>query len=145
MLFWSLCDILTRSLRSPPWLWLSDVSIESTVRDHVNNTKRGFTQDLYAERVSRTTGTQSEFSTRFWMSNPIERSESIVAKLVSPSGKRTAFLKETKSSPKKRFVEIWNGDSAELILETTNRHGSFYGDGMSKRFILIFICILSMS
>jgi hypothetical protein len=64
------------------------------------------------------------------MSNPIERSESIVAKLVSPSGKRTALLKETKSTPKKRFVEIWKGDSAELILETTNRHGSFYGDGM---------------
>jgi hypothetical protein len=93
----------------------------------VNNIKRTFIQEV---------GIPDELSTsssltnpKFWLSAPVERSETIVGRLLSPSGKRTALLRETASTPKKRFVEIWRGDYAELILETTSRHGSFYADG----------------
>lgn len=96
--------------------------VESSVRDHVNNTKRTFVQDIACiDQPSKSS---------FWLSNPSERAESIVARLVSSSGQRTAILKETGGVPKKRFVEIWKGDTAELVVETTSKHGSFYGDSM---------------
>jgi hypothetical protein len=97
-----------------------DVIVESSVRDHVNNTKRTFVQDIFTPKPL------------FSLSNPSERAESIVARLVSASGSRTAILKETNGVSKKRFVEIWKGDTAELIVETTSKHGSFYGDGKRR-------------
>ncbi|KIM27092.1 hypothetical protein M408DRAFT_330224 [Serendipita vermifera MAFF 305830] len=101
------------------------ISIESSVRDHVNNVKRSFIQEA---GILESPGTSSSSTRSSWLSTPIERSESIVARLISPSGARTAILKETSGTPKKRFVEIWKGDAAELIVETTSRHGPFYGD-----------------
>ncbi|KAG8829257.1 hypothetical protein FRC17_006885 [Serendipita sp. 399] len=94
------------------------IIIESSVRDHVNSTKRTFLQEA----------SFSKDSTPAWLSSPNERPDSIVARLVSASGMKVAILKETNGTSKKRFVEVWKGDQAELIMETTSRHGSFYGD-----------------
>ncbi|KAG8829241.1 hypothetical protein FRC17_006913 [Serendipita sp. 399] len=94
------------------------IVIESSIRDHVNNTKRSFLQEA----------SFSKDSSPVWLSCPNERPESIVARLVSASGTKVAILKEINGTPKKRFVEVWKGDQAELIMETTSRHGSFYGD-----------------
>jgi len=105
-----------------------EISVESTVRDHVNNVKRPFIQEIgIPDKVS--TVYKPGHQPPFWLSTPVERAEAIVGRLISPSGKRTALLRETTSTPKKRFVEIWRGDCAELILETTTRHGAFYADG----------------
>ncbi|KAG8809585.1 hypothetical protein FRC19_005143, partial [Serendipita sp. 401] len=96
----------------------SQILIESSVRDHVNNTKRSFIQEA-SSRIGQSPS---------WLSSPSEKPDSIIARLISVSGQKTAILRETKGTPNKRFVEVWKGDQAELILETTGRHGSFYGD-----------------
>ncbi|CAG8771121.1 1877_t:CDS:1, partial [Acaulospora colombiana] len=75
------------------------LSIESSVRDHVNNTKRTFIQQASLPNLSSGNNSARDV----WLSYPVERAESIVARLISPSGRRTAILKETNATPKKRF------------------------------------------
>ncbi|CCA73915.1 hypothetical protein PIIN_07868 [Serendipita indica DSM 11827] len=101
----------------------TQISIESSIRDHVNNTKRIFLQEALVNLP-----TNDNPQGKAWLSTPLERGESVIARVISSSGRRIALLKETAGPPKKRYVEVWNGDEQELILETTSRHGSFYGD-----------------
>ncbi|KAF8638353.1 hypothetical protein AX17_002255 [Amanita inopinata Kibby_2008] len=54
--------------------------------------------------------------------------DDVVLSALSPSRTLRAVLRETKSSPAKRWIEIWRQDRLLVLRDVTHAHGQFYSD-----------------
>ena len=93
------------------------IRVTTSVSDHLRNTKRTM--------VKYVTAASPYFAT------PAQDAGDAVASFASPSGSLCAVLREVavEGGDKKRFVEIWKGDTLKAEKEVTKLHGAFYMDG----------------
>ena len=98
----------------------------SSVVDHLRNTRRSLVKHIV-------TTDSGPFIT------PAQDASDAVSSFVSPTGSLVAVLREApgRNDEKKRFVEVWKGNSLHAIADVTKLHGSFYTDGMCQELSLI--------
>ncbi|KAF8154267.1 Alpha/Beta hydrolase protein [Crassisporium funariophilum] len=92
------------------------------VRDHVRNIKRTMAKSIVfstGESIPNISPTPTALL-----------DTDVVAQVVSSSGRRRAVLRAVKVEKSKscRLVEIWNGNTLEVVLDVTESHGEFYTD-----------------
>lgn len=86
-------------------------------RDHERDLKRSFSRTIFV------TGTNSVTSSL------AQDASDVIATSFSPSKSRTAVLRQLTDGDKKRFVEVWQGDSLVVSRDVTATHGPFYTEG----------------
>ena len=101
------------------------VRVTTSVTDHSRNTKRTL--------VKFVTAAAPYFAT------PATDAGDASVSYVSPTGSLLAVLREVsgESGEKRRFVEVWKGDTLKAQKEVTKTHGAFYTDG-AYMFIVFF-------
>lgn len=93
------------------------IQLTSAFIDHTRNTNRSINTTLIVTNSSVTALPQQHDST-------------VVGHALSPSRARSAVLREvTENSKTKRYVEIWNRNALEAMIDVSNTHGAFYTDG----------------
>ncbi|KAH9036678.1 alpha/beta-hydrolase [Lactarius hengduanensis] len=104
--------------------FLSDkvIQVVSSTQDHTRNVNRTTSKTFFIQ-PNRSDGTFTVIA-----SAAQDVSPEVIATAVSPSSKLTAILRETNSTDKKRFVEIWEGERLEASVDVTKAHGAFYTD-----------------
>jgi hypothetical protein len=101
------------------------LQVVSSTQDHTRNANRTTSKTFFIQP------NRSDETFTVIASAAQDVSPEVVATAVSPSCKLTAILRETNSSDKKRFVEIWEGERLEASVDVTKAHGAFYTDGKS--------------
>ncbi|KII84157.1 hypothetical protein PLICRDRAFT_57993 [Plicaturopsis crispa FD-325 SS-3] len=116
-LYQELAEIPTPA--SASFLSRNAIRLDLSIRDHVRNVKRSITKTIHVASEDNLISASSEAG-------------DIVRSTVSPSGKRTANLRETADpnvpGSRKRYVEIWLGDRLQVCHDVTKAHGAFYVD-----------------
>ncbi|KAH9061748.1 alpha/beta-hydrolase [Lactarius deliciosus] len=99
-----------------------ELGVVSSTQDHTRNVNRTTSKTFFIQ-PNRSDGTFTVIA-----SAAQDVSPEVIATAVSPSSKLTAILRETHSTDKKRFVEIWEGERLEASVDVTKAHGAFYTD-----------------
>lgn len=93
------------------------IQLTSSFLDHTRNTNRSINTTLIVTDASVT-------------ALPQQRDSTVVGHVLSPSQARSAVLREvTENSKPKRYVEIWNHNALEAMIDVSDAHGAFYTDG----------------